>query len=49
MAPEPFRGKRCNSSMIEKTAAKAAEIKGITTQEMLDITCENAKRFFGIK
>ncbi len=48
MTPEPFRGKRCDSSMIEFTAAKAAEIKGITTQEMLDITCENAKRFFGI-
>ncbi len=48
MAPEPFRGKRCDSSMIEMTAAKMAEIKGVTTQEMLDITCENAKRFFGI-
>lgn len=49
MAPEPFRGKRCDSSMIEKTAAKAAEIKGITVQEMLNITAENAKRLFGIK
>ena len=48
MAPEPFRGKRCDSSMIEMTAAKAAEIKGIAVQEMLDITSENAKRFFGI-
>lgn len=49
MAPEPYRGQRCDSSMIEKTAAKAAEVKGVSTQEMLDITAENAERFFGIK
>lgn len=49
MAPEPYRGKRCDSSMIEQTAAKAAEIMGISSKEMQDITFENAKRFFGIK
>lgn len=48
MAPEPYRGKRCDSSMIEKIAEKAAEIKGTTAQEMLDITCANAMRFFDI-
>ncbi|MBQ3566840.1 MAG: TatD family hydrolase [Oscillospiraceae bacterium] len=49
MAPEPYRGKRCNSSMIEHTASKAAEIFNMQTQELLDITCANAKRFFNIK
>lgn len=49
MAPEPYRGKRCDSSMIEYTAAKAAEIMGISSKEIQDITFENAKRFFGIK
>lgn len=49
MAPEPFRGKRCDSSMIDKIAVKAAEIKGIQPQEILDITCKNAFEFFGIK
>ena len=48
MAPEPYRGKRCDSSMIAQTAAKAAEIIGVTPQEILDITCENARKFFGI-
>lgn len=48
MAPEPYRGQRCDSSMIAKTAEKAAEIKNISTQEMLDITCRNACEFFGI-
>ena len=42
MAPEPFRGKRCNSTMIERMATKLAEIKGISPQEMANITCENA-------
>ncbi len=48
MAPVPFRGKRCDSSMIAYTAEKAAEIKGISVQELLDITCENAKRIYSI-
>lgn len=49
MAPEPFRGQRCDSSMIEKTAEKAAEIFGTSTEEILNITMDNAKKFYGIK
>lgn len=49
MSPIPFRGKRCDSSMIAYTAEKAAEIKHIDTQELIDITCENAKKFYLIK
>ncbi len=49
MAPEPFRGKRCDSSMIAYTARKAAGIKGISVQEMLDITCRNGMEFYRIK
>lgn len=48
MAPVPWRGQRCDSTMITSIAEKAASIKGITPQEMLDITCENAKKFFNI-
>lgn len=48
MAPVPFRGKRCDSSMIAYTAAKAAEVKGMDTQELIDLTCENGKRFYSI-
>lgn len=48
MAPEPFRGQRCDSSMIPQTAAKAAEIKAVEPQEMLNITCGNACEFFSI-
>lgn len=42
MAPEPFRGKRCDSTMVERMAMKLAEIKGIDAQKIADITCENA-------
>lgn len=48
MAPEPFRGKRSDSSMIVNIAEKVAEIKNISTQEVLDITCENGKNLFNI-
>lgn len=48
MAPEPYRGQRCDSSMIERIAIKAAEIKGVTSQEILDITYKNSLEFFGI-
>ena len=48
MAPEPYRGKRCDSSMIEMTAAKAAEILGKTPQEIADITNRNGRAFYNI-
>ena len=49
MAPEPFRGKRCDSSLIPYSAAKVAECKGnVSAEDVLRITCENGKRFFRI-
>lgn len=48
MSPVPFRGKRCDSTMIKYTAVKIAEIRNIGVQELLNITAENAKRFYGI-
>lgn len=48
MAPVPYRGERCDSSMILSTAAKMAEIKGVSAEKMIEICNENAKRFFGI-
>lgn len=48
MAPVPHRGKRCDSSMIQFTAAKMAEIKGVSAEEMIDIARENAERLFGV-
>ena len=49
MAPVPFRGKRCDSSMIKYTAEKIAEIRGITVEELLNAAAENACRLFNIE
>ena len=49
MAPEPLRSMRCDSSMIAYTAAVAAELQGVSAQEIIDMTCENAKRLFDIR
>ncbi len=48
LAPEPFRGKRNNSSFIKYVAEKIAELKGLTCEEVLEITEQNARRFYGI-
>ncbi|WP_209346414.1 TatD family hydrolase [Flavonifractor sp. AGMB03687] len=48
MAPEPYRGRRCDSSLIPLMAQTVAQLKGLTTEEVLRITLENGKRFFGI-
>ena len=49
MAPVPNRGKRCDSSMIAFIAEKVGELKGMSAQEVLNMTTENTKRLFGIK
>lgn len=49
MAPVPFRGYRCDSSMLSETITKLAEIKEISPQQIADITNLNAKNLFNIK
>jgi TatD DNase family protein len=49
MAPVPFRGKRNDSRKIIYTAEKIAEIRGMTADEILDITADNARRLYNIK
>lgn len=46
LAPEPFRGKLCNSAMIEYTAKRLAEIRNISYEEVLESTFENAVNLF---
>lgn len=48
MTPVPFRGKRCTSAHIAYTAQKLAEIRGVTKDEILDLTRQNANRLFGL-
>lgn len=49
MAPEPFRGKRCDSTMVERMAIRLAQIKGVEPQQMADITCENAFQVYNME
>lgn len=46
MTPEPMRGKRNEPSNIQYTAAKVAEILGISIEETEVITTRNAKSLF---
>ena len=48
MAPVPFRGRRCDSTMIVHHAQVMAGLKGIDTQQMIDIANENGRRVYGI-
>ncbi len=48
MSPEPFRGKENNSSLIKYVAAKIAEIKSTSIDEVLQITEHNARELFKI-
>ena len=49
MTPVPHRGERCHSGHIALTAEKIAEVKGMDTQELIDICAENAKKLFAIE
>ena len=48
LSPVPYRGRRNDSRNIAYTAERIAQIRGMDTQELIDITTENAKRLFGI-
>ena len=48
LTPEPFRGRRNDSTFVRYTAAKLAEIRGIAPEEAESATTENAKRFYGV-
>ena len=48
LAPVPFRGKRNDSGLMVHTAQRIAEIKGMTAEEVLLVTEENARRVYHI-
>lgn len=46
LAPEPFRGKRNESFYLSYVAKMIAEIKGLSEQEVIDITNKNARELY---
>lgn len=49
LAPEPYRGKRNCSLYLPYVAEEIARIKGIRTEEVIEVTERNAKRLFGLQ
>lgn len=49
LAPKPNRGKRNSSLNLPYVARMIAELKGVTPEEVIAVTEENAKKIFGIK
>ena len=48
LAPVPHRGERNESAYLPLVAAKVAEVKGMTVEEVADITTFNAVKLFNI-
>ena len=48
MSPVPMRGKRNDSRNVLYIAEKLAQLKGMTTEEMAELTGVNGKRLFNI-
>lgn len=48
MAPEPYRGRRCDSTMMVRTAEKLAQLRDMDLEEIARVTWDNGSRLFGI-
>jgi TatD DNase family protein len=48
LAPQPWRGKRCEPAFVRATAEALATIKGLTLEDVARVTSLNAYRLFGI-
>lgn len=48
LAPVPYRGKRNESAYLPIIAAKVAEVKSVSIEEIAEITTDNANRLFNI-
>ncbi len=49
LTPVPFRGSVNRPEYVKFVAEKIAELKGLTTSQVIDITTNNAKKFFSIE
>ncbi|MBI2482447.1 MAG: TatD family hydrolase [Candidatus Vogelbacteria bacterium] len=49
VAPVPYRGKRCEPAYVKYVAKRIAEIKGLTFNEVAQVTSQNTKRVFNLQ
>ncbi len=48
MAPVPYRGQRCDSTMIAATAERLAELRATDAQSLIDAARENGRRIYNM-
>ena len=48
LAPQAYRGQRCEPWMVEEVIKKIAEVKGVSPEEVVAITTKNAKALFNL-
>ena len=48
LTPVPFRGKENSPAFVKYVAQEVADLRGMSVEEIIDITTNNAERFFGI-
>ncbi|MCS6903908.1 MAG: TatD family hydrolase [Bacteroidia bacterium] len=48
LAPVPYRGKRNESSYIEKVALEIAKLKNMEVEKVIEVTSLNAQKLFGV-
>ena len=48
MSPEPFRGRRNNPGRLHLVAERLAQLRGLSAEEIENITLENGKRLYRI-
>jgi TatD DNase family protein len=46
LAPVPYRGKRCEPAYVREIAEMAASVRNCSLEELSEMTCETAHRFF---
>lgn len=46
MTPEPLRGQKCEPAHVSFTAARLAEVRGLSLPELADLSFANARRIF---
>lgn len=49
LAPEPFRGRRNDSTLIKYVAEAIASLRGMSAEDVIRITADNARRFYGLQ
>jgi TatD DNase family protein len=48
LAPVPLRGRRNEPAFVKHVAERLAEIRGDSPVRLAQVTCENARRFYGL-